>query len=133
MKIGQLAVRAGVTIDTIRFYERRGLLPRASRTPAGYRSYTGAEVERLGLIKVLQGLGVSLDEIGPMLRRLDAGRASCASEEPTLRAIVVRIDREIERLQDSRRTILDLRAACESGRCPVPGVVSDGGARDDGT
>jgi DNA-binding transcriptional MerR regulator len=130
MKIGQLAARAGVTIDTIRFYERRGLLARAARTPSGYRSYSGDEVERLALIKLLQGLGLSLDEIGPMLRRLDEGRASCASEAPRLGAVVGRIDSDIARLQATRQTILDLLASCESGRCRLSRSAEGAGARD---
>ncbi|HVZ33547.1 MAG TPA: MerR family transcriptional regulator [Polyangiaceae bacterium] len=120
MKIGELAARAGVTVDTIRFYERRRLLPRAARTRGGYRSYSGAEVERLALIKFLQGLGISLVEIARMLTMFDAGRATCDNQAPTFAAVVGRIDRELEQLQKTRRTILDLMASCRAGRCALP-------------
>ena len=63
MKIGQLARAAGVTVDTVRFYERRGVLPQAARLPSGYRVYTAATVERIRLARTLQALGFTLDEV----------------------------------------------------------------------
>lgn len=117
MKIGEVAACAGVTVDTIRFYERRGLLARAPRTAAGYRTYSGGEVERLRLIKFLQGLEVSLDDIAVMLRMLDGGKATCANQTPRFEAVVERIDRDIRRLQEARKTIRDLLAFCGTGQC----------------
>jgi DNA-binding transcriptional MerR regulator len=117
MKIGEVAARAGVTVDTIRFYERRGLLARAPRTAAGYRTYSGVEVERLVLIKFLQGLEVSLDDIEVMLRMLDGGKATCANQTPAFEAVIERIDRDVERLQEARRKISDLLAFCGTGQC----------------
>ena len=76
MRIGQVAAESGVSIDTIRFYERRGILPAPSRTAAGYRVYVGAVVERLSLAKRLQGLGLTLDEIASALHERDEGHAS---------------------------------------------------------
>src|ERR687891_378201 len=62
MKIGQVADRAGVSIDTVRFYERRGVLPVPERTASGYRTYTPATVDRIRLARRLQQLGLTLDE-----------------------------------------------------------------------
>ena len=61
MKIGEVAAGAGVSIDTVRFYERRGVLPEPERTASGYRTYTDASVERLRLARRLQSLGFTLD------------------------------------------------------------------------
>jgi len=119
MKIGELAVRAGVTVDAIRFYERRGLLARAPRTASGYRTYSGHEVERLALIRFLQGLEISLDDIAAMLRTFDVGKATCANQAPRFEAVVGRIDRDIERLQVTRKAIVDLLASCGAGRCSL--------------
>jgi len=65
--IGQLAKLAGVKSDTVRFYERKGLLPRATRSATDYRIYDDAAVERLSFVRKAQALGFSLDEIGRIL------------------------------------------------------------------
>ena len=62
MKIGQVAEQAGVTIDTVRFYERRGVLPAPNRTPSGYRVYEASTVERIRFTRALQHLGFTLGE-----------------------------------------------------------------------
>ena len=97
MKIGQVASQAGVSIDTVRYYERRGVLPAAPRTAAGYRVYTEAAVARIRLARRLQSLGLTLDEIIGALHAQDAGHASCESERWRLRAALGR-----DRVQRSR-------------------------------
>jgi MerR family transcriptional regulator, copper efflux regulator len=69
MRIGELAKNAGVDVPTIRYYETLGLLPRAARSPSGYRQYGPADLERLNFVKHNQKLGFTLREIG-MLTRL---------------------------------------------------------------
>jgi DNA-binding transcriptional MerR regulator len=66
-RIGEVAERAGVSIDTVRYYERRRLLPCAPRTQGGFRVFTGDAVERVCFIKQAQELGFSLDEISTLL------------------------------------------------------------------
>ena len=73
MKIGQVAADADVTVDTVRFYERRGVLPPPERRPSGYREYTPAAVERIRMARDLQQLGLTLDEIIDALHAHDAG------------------------------------------------------------
>src|ERR1700680_2418885 len=73
MKIGQLARDAAVSIDTVRFYERRGVLPRPQRQPSGYRTYSDATVGRIKLARALQALGLTLDEVIDALRAHDRG------------------------------------------------------------
>jgi len=119
MKIGELAKRANVSVDTVRFYERRGILPPAPRRSSGYRIYGDGTVERIHLVKYIQALGVELDEIRTMLTLLDAGTATCANQRPRFEATLARIDREIDALRRTRAKIVRLFAACESGKCSL--------------
>ena len=77
MKIGRVADAAEVSVDTVRFYERRGILPRPERTSAGYRTYTAATIERIRFAKQLQTLGFTLDEVVDALH----AAPTCSSRE----------------------------------------------------
>ncbi len=126
MKIGELARRAGVTIDTIRFYERRGVLSLPPRRPSGYREYTDETVDRLRLARTMQSVGLTLDEIIDALAAHDTGRATCESERWRLDAALDRVDARITELKALRREIVSARAACEKGRCSfVAGASGD--------
>jgi DNA-binding transcriptional MerR regulator len=117
MKIGQLAQAAGVTVDTVRFYERRGVLPQPDRLPSGYRVYTAATVERIRLARTLQALGFTLDEVIDALHASDAGTMTCADERWRLEDVLVRIDRQIEHLAAVRDNVRDVLADCDAGHC----------------
>ena len=127
MKIGEVARRADVTIDTIRFYERRGVLAPPTRRPSGYREYTESTVERIRLARRMQSVGLSLDEIIDTLSAHDAGRATCGSERWRLDAALERVDARIAELKTLRRHILSARTACERGRCGFATETSDAG------
>jgi DNA-binding transcriptional MerR regulator len=116
VKIGELAETAGVTTDTVRFYERRGVLPPPARLPSGYRVYTDATAERIRLAKALQAHGFTLDEVIDALHSFDTG-TTCADERWRLERVVDRIERQLDELRALRRTVLDTMAACDSGRC----------------
>lgn len=77
MKIGELAKRADLNVQTIRFYERRGLLPEPSRTESGYRRYGPDEVRRLQFVRQAKTLGFSLEEIRQVLRSRGRGECPC--------------------------------------------------------
>jgi DNA-binding transcriptional MerR regulator len=117
MKIGQVAADAEVTVDTVRFYERRGVLPPPRRRPSGYREYTPAAVERIRMARMLQQLGFTLDEIIDALRAHDAGETSEASQLWRLEAVVDRIDARIGELRGTRRILVRTIADCRAGRC----------------
>lgn len=117
MKIGQLAAEAEVTIDTVRFYERRGVLPPPERRPSGYREYSTDAVERLRLARALQQLGFTLDEVIDALRAHDAGETVGSNQLWRLEAVVDRIDGKIAELRSTRRRITDTIAECRAGRC----------------
>lgn len=117
MKIGELARLADVTIDTVRFYERRGVLPPAPRRPSGYREYDDAAAERIRFARQMQSVGLTLDEIIDALAAHDTGRATCASERWRLDNALDRVDARMAELKALRREILAARVACERGRC----------------
>lgn len=117
MKIGQVAHEAGVSVDTVRFYERRGIVPTARRRPSGYRVFDAAAVERIRMAKSLQELGFTLDEIVDALSAHDRGGATCDSERWRLEAVVERIDARIAELTRARRGAAETLRDCRAGRC----------------
>ena len=116
MKIGQVATDADVTVDTVRFYERRGVIPPPERRPSGYREYTPAAVERIRMTRSLQHLGFTLDEIDA-LRAHDAGETAEADQLLRIEAVIDRIDTKIAELRRTRRNLTATIAECRSGRC----------------
>jgi MerR family copper efflux transcriptional regulator len=121
MGIGAIAKRAGVGIDTVRYYERTGLLDPKQRLTSGYRRYSDAEVARLRFIRRAQALGFSLKEIQELLAlstRRDVARVKRAAESK-LQLIEARIA-ELQRVRDGLATLV---AACPGhGRaadCPI--------------
>ena len=119
MKIGELAERSGVSIDTVRFYERRGVLPTPARTASGYRTYTPATVDRLRVARRLQELDFTLDEIIDALAAHDAGTATCDSERWRLEAVLDRIDARIAELRGLRKEVRGVLAGCDAGHCAL--------------
>lgn len=117
MKIGQVAAQAEVSVDTVRFYERRGVLPEPQRLASGYRTYTTATVERIRLARRLQGLGLTLDEVVDALHATDSGSATCESERWRLEAVLERIDAKIAELRTVRREVTKVMGACDRGEC----------------
>jgi DNA-binding transcriptional MerR regulator len=102
--IGQLAASAGVKADSVRFYERNGLLPKPTRTASGYRMYDRRAVDQLRFIKKAQSLGFSLDEVRRILRLKDHETTKCRSvlamAEATLSETVVKLA-ELQRFHDA--------------------------------
>lgn len=117
MKIGQVAKQAGVSVDTVRFYERRGVLPAAERRPSGYRVFSESTVERIRTAKALQDMGLTLDEVIDALQTHDLGGATCDSERWRLEAVVDRISAKITELERARQNTLDILQDCRTGRC----------------
>jgi DNA-binding transcriptional MerR regulator len=126
MKIGQVAAGADVSVDTVRFYERRGVLPAPHRRPSGYREFPPSAVERIRMARTLQQLGFTLDEIVDALRAHDAGTATCESELWRLDAVLERIDTKIAELRRTRRLVATTMKECRAGRCRfTPGAGTD--------
>ena len=110
MKIGQLAQVSGVSTDTIRYYERIGLLPRASRTPSGYREYPSGARNRVRIIRNAVQLGFPLQEIAKVLRVRDSGGAPCRQVRDYARILVAEIERRLDELKSERKAMLAMLA-----------------------
>lgn len=124
MKIGQLAAATGTQADTIRYYEREGLLPPPARTEGNYRVYDHGHVQRLGFIRHCRCLDMALDEIRMLLKYKDSPQADCGAVNRLLDEhighVVARIG-ELKALEDELRS---LRAGCTTdGRAAECGVL----------
>ena len=117
MKIGKVASQAGVTVDTVRFYERVGVLPPAARTESGYRDYEPETVERIQLTRELQAIGFTLNDAIGALAAHDAGDATCESERWRLQAVLDRVDARLAELNALRVRIVQAQDACARGDC----------------
>jgi DNA-binding transcriptional MerR regulator len=117
MKIGEVAGQAGVSVDTVRLYERVGVLPTPARTASGYRDYEPDTVERIRLTRELQAIGFTLTDAVDALAAHDAGGATCESERWRLDAVLSRVDAKLAELSALRRRIVKAQDACASGRC----------------
>jgi len=122
MKIGELAKQAGVSIDTVRFYEQRGLLPKASRSQSGYRQYSPEDIRRLRFVVQAKELGFTLEEIKQLLAlRMDG--SNCAKIKGVAEEKAREITSRIEKLSRMREVLLDLARQCDQGdadeACPI--------------
>jgi MerR family mercuric resistance operon transcriptional regulator/MerR family copper efflux transcriptional regulator len=117
MKIGEVAAEAGVTVDTVRFYERVGVLPPPARTESGYRDYERDTIERIKLTRELQAIGFTLTDAVDALAAHDAGGATCESEQWRLQAVLDRVDAKLAELNALRSRIVHAQDACADGQC----------------
>lgn len=129
LTIGKLAEAAGVNIETIRYYQRRGLLDQPSKPLGGHRRYAPGQVKRVRFIKRAQALGFTLDEVGALLR-LDAACACAETRELATRKLAV-IETKMADLAAMHRALGGLVQQCDAGNssaaCPIIDVL----ARDD--
>ena len=116
MKIGEIATEASVTVDTVRFYERVGVLPPPARTESGYRDYGRDTVERIRLTRELQAIGFTLADAVDALAAHDAGGATCESEQWRLQAVLDRVDDKLAELTALRGRIVQAQDACADGQ-----------------
>ena len=126
MRIGELARSAGVTPDTIRYYEREGLLPLPERTPSGYRDYGPGVQEDLQFIKKAQALGLKLSDVREVLEISSGGKPPCEHVRATVSARLVEVEERLRELRALRATLretlqrLDRAPAPKAGcRCAV--------------
>lgn len=118
LSIGQVARQTGVGVETVRFYERQGLLEKPPRTKSGYRQYPLEAVSRLGFIKKAKEVGFSLKEIKELLSlRLDT-TATCEDVRSRAQVKIHEIEQKVQALQRMKQALMDLTAAC-SGDGPV--------------
>ena len=120
LSVGQLAARAGVRADTIRYYERAGLLPEPHRPDGDHRRSRAADLDRLLFIRGAQRLGLRLAEIRELLAVRDTGTCPCGPAEALLRKHVGEIDQEIARLTALRANLTGMLAGILGPDCPDP-------------
>ncbi len=123
LSIGQVARRAGVGVETVRYYEREGLLEEPPRRASGYRQYPEEVVKRLHFIKRAQKLGFSLKEINELLLlRVDA-QTACEEVKQRTEAKIAEVERKLVELQRMRQALIQVAALCEGqgphSPCPV--------------
>jgi DNA-binding transcriptional MerR regulator len=120
LRVAELAAAVGVRPDTIRYYERAGLLPPPGRTAAGYRQYEPAAVDRLRFIQGAQRLGLRLADIRVLLAVRDTGTCPCEPAEELLRRRLAEVDAEIARLTALRAEMAAMAEALPTADCPPP-------------
>lgn len=125
LQIGEVATYSGVSVDTVRYYERLSLLPSAPRTRGGYRVFSSKAVDQIKFIKQAQELGFSLDEIKGLLAT--GGSEECVQVRDLLRSKLAEMDEKIRKLRAFRKTMAGHFAACceeiekrgAEAHCPV--------------
>lgn len=119
LTIGRLAQRSGISAETIRYYERIGLLPRPDRLPSGYRVYRKADVRRLAFIQRAKALGFTLAEIGELLALSEDETVECGVIRAQARAKIAEIDRRIADLARMRDALEELARYCPGAGRPL--------------
>lgn len=112
MKIGDLANAARCTVETVRYYEREGLLPPPGRTEGNFRDYRDAHVERLRFIRNCRALDMSHDEIRTLLALADQPAAGCGTVNRVFDEHIAHVDERIRELEQLRRSLAALRERC---------------------
>jgi len=116
LKIGELTKLTGCPVETIRYYEKQGLLSEPGRTAGGYRAYTNTDVERLNFIRNCRALDMSLDEIRSLLELRDKPLASCDEVNVVLDEHIEHVAQRLRELTELHEALRNLRGQC-SGQC----------------
>jgi Cd(II)/Pb(II)-responsive transcriptional regulator len=128
MKIGELAHHTGTQIETIRYYEREGLLPEAARTEGNYRIYGEAHAERLRFVRNCRSLDMTLDEIRVLLRFKDSPAENCGTVSELLDEHIGHVVARIRELRLLERQLKELRELCRetsiAGSCGILNELS---------
>ncbi|EJR45827.1 mercuric resistance operon regulatory protein [Bacillus cereus VD107] len=128
-RIGELADKCGVNKETIRYYERLGLIPEPNRTEKGYRMYSLQMVDRLNFIKRTQELGFTLNEIDKLLGVVDRNEAKCCDIYDFTVLKLEDIQRKIQDLKKIKQMLIDLKERCPENKdiyeCPIIETLMD--------
>ncbi len=126
MLIGALSKRTGCHIETIRYYEKAGLLPKPPRSDGGHRLYEPEQVKRLVFIRRSRELGFSLEEIRTLLRLVDGKRYTCEQVKTLMEKHLVDIQKKLSDLKKLQKTLADISVQCQGGKvpkCPIIDVL----------
>ncbi|QBK25307.1 Hg(II)-responsive transcriptional regulator [Ureibacillus thermophilus] len=122
-RIGELADKCNVNKETIRYYERKGLIKETSRTDSGYRMYSEETVKRIGFIKRMQELGFSLSEIHKLLGVVDKDEVRCADMYSFVSQKIGEVQQRIKDLKRIENMLNNLKESCPNEEqlheCPI--------------
>lgn len=122
LPIGEMSRQTGVNIETIRYYERIGVMPRPVRTEGGHRAYTTDQLKRLAFIKRSRELGFSLGEIRALLDLVEEGAYTCSEVHGMTIKHLSAVRKKITDLRAMERVLKDMAAECSRGdvpECPI--------------
>lgn len=130
MKIGELARATHTQVETIRYYEREGLLPQTARTEGNYRIYGQPHIERLSFVRHCRSLDMTLDEVRTLLRFKDAPAENCGEVNSLLDDHIGHVALRIRELRGLERQLKSLREQCrvtqDAGQCGILKELSVG-------
>ncbi len=130
LKIGEVATEADVNVQTLRYYERRGLIPEPQRTRAGYRLYPPETIQLVRFIRRAQELGFSLAEIEQLLELRVDRVSSCEEVQELAEAKIVTIDEKVRQLSALKQALGVLIHSCQRGdetrECPILEAIEHG-------
>jgi MerR family mercuric resistance operon transcriptional regulator len=130
LRIGEVSKRSGIGVETVRFYEREGLIAKPPRRSSGYRAYPADVVPRLAFIRHAKDLGFTLKEIGELLSLRVDPKASCSVVKKRAEAKLSGIEERIGSLRRMRGTLRTLVEACDerkpTSECPILGALDRG-------
>jgi MerR family transcriptional regulator, mercuric resistance operon regulatory protein len=123
LTIGALSKRTRVNVETIRFYERIGILAKPPRSAGGHRVYGHDQLMRLSFVRRSRELGFSLDEVRGLLQLVDGGRYTCAEVKAITLDHLADIRRKIADLRSLERTLADVASRCRGSKVPECPVI----------
>ena len=128
LSIGALSKRSDVNIETIRYYEKIGIMPKPGRTSGGYRIYGSDHLKRLSFVRRSRELGFSLDEVRGLLKLVDGERYTCAEVKTITLSHLADVRRKIADLRRLELTLAEVAGKCRGGKvpkCPVIDALFD--------
>ena len=120
MRIGEVASRVGVSPDTLRYYERKGVLPTPHRTQAGYRVYPAESVERIGFVRNALRFGFTVKQMASFMASRESGRPPCREVRATAGRMLAEMDRQITELREARAAIRRVLAGWDGQLAATP-------------
>ena len=123
ISIGVLAKRTGCNIETIRYYEKIGLLPPPARSGAGHRIFDADQLRRLRFVRRARGLGFALDEVRALLRLADGRQQSCAQARSIAKSHLDDVRARIAHLKAMERVLRDTVRLCVDGTKPTCPII----------
>lgn len=129
MRIGVLAEKTGTTVETIRYYEKEGLLPKPFRSQSNYRLYNDSHMERLNFILRCRTLDMTLEEVRTLLRYWDEPDRECAEVNNLIDEHIVAVERQIAKLNQLKQHLTSLSQKCTTAvlteSCGILNTLAD--------